>query len=60
MVRVGGKHGRHPREADVVRIFISDEEVPSVIESVVKWYQKNGKRGERIGLTIERIGLEKI
>ena len=60
MVRVGGKHGRHPREADVVRIFISDDEVSSVIEKVVDWYQKNGKKKERIGLTIERLGLEKF
>ena len=40
--------GRHPREADVVRIFISDEEVSSVIDKVVKWYQENGKRGEAL------------
>ncbi len=58
LVRIGGKHGRHPREADEVANFIPDEKVGEVIEKTLEWYKTNGKRGERLGKTIERVGIE--
>jgi dissimilatory sulfite reductase (desulfoviridin) alpha/beta subunit len=58
LVRVGGKHGRHPREANEVAKFVTDEEVPVVIEKTIEWYNQNGKRGERLGSAIDRVGLE--
>src|SRR3989338_7238260 len=57
-VRVGGKHGRHPREANDAAVFIPDEKVSNVIEKTLEWYKINGKKGERIGTTIDRIGLK--
>ncbi|MDA8187072.1 MAG: 4Fe-4S dicluster domain-containing protein [Dehalococcoidales bacterium] len=59
-VYVGGKHGRFPRWADRVADFVSDEETFELIERVVQWYREHGKRGERIGYTIDRLGLEKF
>ena len=58
LVRIGGKHGRHPMEAKEIALFIPDEKVPLVIEKTIQWYQTNGARGERIGKTLERVGLE--
>ncbi len=58
-VRVGGKHGRHPREANNVMLFLPDEKVFDFIEQTVDWYKRNGKRGERTGTTIDRVGFEK-
>jgi dissimilatory sulfite reductase (desulfoviridin) alpha/beta subunit len=58
LVRVGGKHGRHPVEAKEVALFVADEKVPEVIEKTVKWYLSNGIRGERIAKTLERVGVE--
>lgn len=58
VVRIGGKHGRHPLEAIEVAKFITDEQVPEVIQKSVEWYNANGKRGERIGTTISRVGLK--
>lgn len=58
LVRVGGKHGRHPLEAEEVAKFVTDEEVFPVLEKTLEWYKSNGKRGERIGKTIRRVGIQ--
>lgn len=58
LVRLGGKHGRHPLEAVEVCNFLPEEKVAEAIEKTVEWYRANGKRGERIGHTIKRVGLQ--
>jgi dissimilatory sulfite reductase (desulfoviridin) alpha/beta subunit len=58
IVRLGGKHGRHPMEAVEVCQFLPDEKVGDAIKMTIDWYNSNGKRGERIGNTIKRVGLE--
>ena len=58
LVRIGGKHGRHPLEALAVANFIPDENVPDVIEKTIEWYKANGVRGERIGKTLRRVGYD--
>ncbi|MFQ5957279.1 MAG: 4Fe-4S binding protein, partial [Candidatus Brocadiales bacterium] len=60
IVRVGGKHGRHPMLAKEVFEFLPDEKVHHFIEKTLEWYKRNGKRRERIGVTIERVGLKKF
>lgn len=57
-VRAGGKHGRHPRKADEIMLFLQDDKVSDFIGKTLAWYNKNGKRGERIGVTFDRVGLE--
>lgn len=59
-VFVGGKHGRFPRWANRVADFVSDAETFELIERISAWYQKNGKRGERLGTTIDRLGMKKF
>ncbi len=59
LVRVGGKHGRHPIYAYEIAQFASDEECFSLIERTIEWYQTNGEGRERIGTTIGRLGLAK-
>lgn len=58
IVRIGGKHGRHPMEAVEVCKFLPDEKVGEAIAKTVEWYNANGKRGERIGNTLKRVGLK--
>ncbi len=58
IVRIGGKHGRHPMEAVEVSKFLPDEKVPEAIHKTIEWYNANGKRGERIGNAIKRVGLK--
>ncbi len=57
LIRVGGKHGRHPIYAYEIAQFASDEECFSLIERTKEWYQANGEGRERIGATIGRLGL---
>ncbi len=59
LVRVGGKHGRHPLFAYEIAQFASDEQCLALIEKTVAWYQSNGEGRERIGATIGRLGLAK-
>jgi anaerobic sulfite reductase subunit C len=59
IVRIGGKHGRHPIVARPIAAFITDDQVPDVIEKTIEWYNTNGVKGERIGNTLKRVGLDK-
>ena len=59
LVRVGGKHGRHPFPSYEITQFVSDEECFPLIEKTMEWYQTNGEGRERIGATIDRLGLSK-
>ncbi len=59
LVRVGGKHGRHPIYAYEVAQFISDEGCSPLIEKTMEWYQANGQGRERIGAVIGRLGLSR-
>ena len=59
-VYVGGKHGRFPRWANRVADFVSDEETFELIEKCAAWYNQNAKRGERFGVAIDRLGLDRF
>ncbi|MEW6034514.1 MAG: 4Fe-4S binding protein [Chloroflexota bacterium] len=57
LARVGGKHGKHPYFAYEVASFLSLGQVFALIEKTLEWYRANGQGLERIGVTIERLGL---
>ena len=57
LIRVGGKHGKHPIYAFEVAAFATDEQGLALIESTVPWYRANATGRERIGATIGRIGI---
>lgn len=57
---VGGKFGRHPRWGTQVANFLTEEEVFAIVDRVRAWWHKNGKRGERLGQTMDRLGLDKF
>lgn len=56
---VGGKWGRHPRIADLIIHLFPLKNVRTVIKKTINWYIKNGKKRERIGNTIDRLGIKK-
>jgi len=56
-VYLGGKHGKHPHVAYPVAQFAPDEKVFGVMEKTMEWYNQHGLRGERIGETIDRVGM---
>ncbi|MEK6714943.1 MAG: 4Fe-4S binding protein [Candidatus Omnitrophota bacterium] len=55
IVRVGGRHGRHPLSGHKIAEFILDEDVPAFIETVTEWYAENGKEygRTRIGAILQ-------
>lgn len=57
LIRVGGKHGKHPLYAYEVAQFATDDQCLSLIEETMSWYKANAKGKERIGATIGRVGL---
>ncbi len=59
LIRVGGKHGRHPLNSYEIAQFASDEDCFSIIEKTMEWYQANAEGRERIGTAIARLGLSK-
>ncbi|MBI2915191.1 MAG: 4Fe-4S binding protein [Firmicutes bacterium] len=59
-VYAGGKHGKHPHVAYPIAAFVRDDMVFTVVERVMRWYQENGRKGERIGITIDRVGIDNL
>ncbi|TDA68807.1 MAG: sulfite reductase [Clostridia bacterium] len=59
-VYVGGKHGRHPHVAYPVAELVPEGEIFPVAEAVMAWYRENGRPGERIGLTVDRVGIDRL
>ncbi len=59
-VYVGGKHGKHPHAAYPVAQFVTDEQAPAVIQTTMDWYRAHGLRGERLGETLDRVGIDRF
>jgi len=57
-VYVGGKHGKHPHVAYPVAALVPDEKVFDVIQVTIAWHREHGVKGERIGSTIDRVGID--
>ncbi len=58
MVTVGGNVGANPRIGKELVSGLEDDGALSTVEKVVQAYRDNAKKGERLGKTIERVGLE--
>ncbi|WP_456474769.1 hypothetical protein [Candidatus Pyrohabitans sp.] len=57
-VLIGGKGGRNPRIAPEVVELNSEEKVLAILEKTLEYFERYAVKGERIGDTIERMGLE--
>ena len=58
MVTVGGNVGANPRIGKELVSGLDDDGALSTVEKVVQAYRDNAKKGERLGKTIERVGLQ--
>lgn len=58
IVRVGGRHGRHPHNGVVIAWFVTDAMIPGIIKAITDWYAKHGEgRGRtRIGDLLKEPG----
>ncbi|HCY88296.1 MAG TPA: NAD(P)/FAD-dependent oxidoreductase [Desulfobacteraceae bacterium] len=57
-VVIGGNVGMTPRIAQELITGLDDDQVLTACEKVIDCYKENAKKGERLGKTIERIGLD--
>ena len=55
---IGGNVGANPRIAQECADGLNDKVVIAAIDKVVKCYKENAKKGERLGKTIERLGID--
>lgn len=58
---VGGKVGKRPRFADrLPEPAFGEERVLEIVDRILTFYRENGRKGERFGDTIDRVGLETL
>ncbi len=57
-VTAGGNGAKKPRLADTIAEELDDNAAIALIDHIIDYYRENGKKGERIGQMIDRIGLE--
>ena len=55
---IGGNVGMTPRIAQELITGLDDDRVLSACEQIIDCYKAHAKKGERLGKTIERIGLD--
>lgn len=56
----GGIGSGRPRLADVIAENLSTEEALAMFDRLIAYYKENGKKLERIGRMIDRIGLDAV
>ncbi|MBN1932771.1 MAG: NAD(P)/FAD-dependent oxidoreductase [Desulfobacterales bacterium] len=56
-VMVGGSGTGKPRLADTITEGLSSEQALDLIDKVIEYYRKNAKKNERIGMMLDRIGM---
>ena len=60
VIYVGGTWGKTQRMGTKLSGFFDIEEIPEIIEKIMLWYKENGKAKERLGKTIDRIGIDTL
>lgn len=59
-VVIGGRAGAKPRIGDKLAENVSPDEVMDLAEKTIKVYAELGKKGERLGTAIQRLGFEEF
>jgi dissimilatory sulfite reductase (desulfoviridin) alpha/beta subunit len=59
-VFVGGKFGRELRKGDRIDRLYKPDELEELTERVINYYKNNAAKGERLGNTIDRLGIDDI
>ena len=59
-VFVGGTWGKTQRMGTRLSAVYTPDEIPTVIEKVMLWYKENGYAKERLGATVDRLGIEAL
>ena len=58
IVRAGGSAGYHPRLPDAIAEKLTEDEAERTVDAVFDYYSEAANFGEKLGLFIDRIGIE--
>lgn len=59
-IYVGGTWGKRTRMGTQLSRLVSEEEVLPILEKTLLWFKKNAYSKERLGLCVDRVGVEKL
>ncbi len=59
-IYVGGTWGKKTRNGTPLSHLVEQEEIFPLLEKTMLWYKENGLTKERLGATIDRIGIDKM
>ena len=57
---IGGNAGIKPRLGDLLSKDLTTDQVMSMVDKIIAYYQENARNYERMGMMIDRLGLEKV
>lgn len=57
-IYVGGTWGKKCRMGTPLPRYVIEEEIFPILEKTMLWYQENGREKERLGMTIDRLGVD--
>jgi len=57
---IGGNVGAQPRIGQEVAKGLNDDQALAMVEKIIQYYKTTAKKGERLGMLIDRIGLDPI
>jgi NAD(P)H-nitrite reductase large subunit len=60
MLTVGGNVGAQPRIGKELTKGLSNDQALAMVERILQYYKTNAKRGERLGMLIDRIGIDAL
>lgn len=59
-IYVGGTWGKRSRMGTPLSRLVKEEEIMPILEKTLLWFKKNAYAKERLGLAIDRIGVEEL
>ena len=57
-IYVGGTWGKTSRMGTTLSRYVTEEELMPIVEKVILWYRENALPKERLGKTVDRLGIE--
>lgn len=59
-IYLGGTWGKRTRMATALSRLVTEDEILPMLEKAMLWFKENGYKKERFGLTIDRVGADKL
>ncbi len=60
MLTAGGNVGAQPRIGKELTKGLTNDQALAMVEAVLQYYKENAKKGERLGMLLDRVGLDAL